>query len=380
MKTAIDIYNVLQAARLDAPRRSDLGGTGRSWWVYGAGKMGRKVAKALLASGRLVEGFIDPAKQGVFDGLECVGIDSALSRLGAQAPVALGLHNPMVDATRVKAKLMASGFESVWMPQELVEALPSVSNFWLAPIASVDALDRQGIERAMACYGDQASLDAIEAIARWRWLSDASGLPEPDAFGQYMPKGLYDLPASLRMIDCGAYTGDTLEALQNRGFEFETYVGLEPDPSNYERLVKKTRMAGPVCIALPCGAWSDARMLSFVPDDAAGSVMKGDQANALAGSVGIQTLSIDEAFYGLRPNFIKMDIEGAESEALLGAADCIADFQPNLAISSYHHPMDLWLLPIQIKSLMMRGGAQGQHLALRCHAMASFDSVIYAWR
>lgn len=275
---------------------------------------------------------------------------------------------------------MAAGFSSVWMPQELVEAMPSISNFWLAPISAVDALDLAGIEAALACYGDEQSLDAVASIARWRWLADASALPEPDVAGQYSPDGLGFLPKRLRMVDCGAYVGDTLEALVALGHEIESYVGLEPDPKNYAKLAALVGREACPCLALPCGAWSDARMLVFVPDDAAGSVRREGGGACSDGALRIQTLSIDEAFYSMRPNFIKMDIEGAEAEALAGAARCIADHQPSLAVSGYHHPMDLWALPIQIKTLMMARGGERPRMALRCHAMASFDSVVYAWR
>ena len=72
------MMGMLARARLDVPRRVALAGAGKSWWVYGAGKMGRKVAKALQDSGRRVQGFIDPAKHGVFDGLECLGVEAAM--------------------------------------------------------------------------------------------------------------------------------------------------------------------------------------------------------------------------------------------------------------------------------------------------------------
>jgi FkbM family methyltransferase len=45
-----------------------------------------------------------------------------------------------------------------------------------------------------------------------------------------------------------------------------------------------------------------------------------------------------------RVDFIKLDIEGAERDALVGARQSILDFKPKLAISLYHKPDDLFEL------------------------------------
>lgn len=52
-----------------------------------------------------------------------------------------------------------------------------------------------------------------------------------------------------------------------------------------------------------------------------------------------------------RLNFIKMDIEGAELEALRGAENSIRKFTPNLAISIYHKPEHFWQIQRYIDGL-----------------------------
>jgi FkbM family methyltransferase len=74
-----------------------------------------------------------------------------------------------------------------------------------------------------------------------------------------------------------------------------------------------------------------------------------------------------------RVDFIKMDIEGAEMEALSGAARVIGEFKPRLAISGYHKPEDLWEIPAKLKELN-----PGYEITFGHHTPIGWESVFYA--
>ena len=68
----------------------------------------------------------------------------------------------------------------------------------------------------------------------------------------------------------------------------------------------------------------------------------------------VETITIDD--FKLRENigkinFIKMDIEGSETRAILGASKTIRDDSPTLAISVYHDAQDLCDIPLLINSI-----------------------------
>jgi FkbM family methyltransferase len=74
-----------------------------------------------------------------------------------------------------------------------------------------------------------------------------------------------------------------------------------------------------------------------------------------------------------RVDYIKMDIEGAEMDAIAGAQDTIRNFKPRLAISGYHKPEDLWEIPRKLKSLN-----PDYELTFGHHSPVQWESVFYA--
>jgi FkbM family methyltransferase len=147
-------------------------------------------------------------------------------------------------------------------------------------------------------------------------------------------------------VDCGAYTGDTAAAFfRNTNDKYAYYFAFEPDSNNRK---KATGFLSdkPNTEVIPCGLWSKTITLRF-SDGRAGSSIVTDN-----GSSSIDVVSIDEYFSDKLqiPTIIKMDIEGAELEALKGAEQIIRKHKPKLAICIYHKAQDLYEIPEFIKS------------------------------
>jgi FkbM family methyltransferase len=75
-----------------------------------------------------------------------------------------------------------------------------------------------------------------------------------------------------------------------------------------------------------------------------------------------------------RVDFIKLDIEGAESEALKGAEQTLRRFRPRLALAAYHHFDDMWALMRQIDQLEL-----GYEFAMDHFTPHHEETVLYAW-
>jgi FkbM family methyltransferase len=75
-----------------------------------------------------------------------------------------------------------------------------------------------------------------------------------------------------------------------------------------------------------------------------------------------------------RVDFVKLDIEGAESAALKGAEQTLRRFTPRLALAAYHQFDDMWVLMRQIDQLEL-----GYEFAMAHFTPHHEETVLYAW-
>ncbi len=97
--------------------------------------------------------------------------------------------------------------------------------------------------------------------------------------------------------------------------------------------------------------WSRSGEKLCFQSDGPGSRISSQQKDS---QLQVETASLDDVVTGeklRRVDFIKMDIEGAELEALKGARRTIEQFKPTLAISLYHKKEDFITIPQWIQSL-----------------------------
>lgn len=86
----------------------------------------------------------------------------------------------------------------------------------------------------------------------------------------------------------------------------------------------------------------------------------------------IKVVSIDSLEECSSATYIKMDIEGAEANALKGAENIIKKNHPKLAISIYHKDEDMIELPLYIHELVPQ-----YRMYIRQHSHTFFDTVLY---
>ncbi len=171
-------------------------------------------------------------------------------------------------------------------------------------------------------------------------------------------------------VDAGCFDGATTR----RFFEWCSGKGysycLEPDAKNISLIEKALDGYGNYEM-VGRAVWSKAATLSMnAKGNFSTSVMVSDAQDDLQK---VEAVALDDILKGKEVTFIKMDIEGAEMEALRGAEKTITRQKPRLAISVYHKMEDIWIIPQTILQYN-----PNYRFYLRHYSFSDYDTVLYA--
>ena len=192
--------------------------------------------------------------------------------------------------------------------------------------------------------------DLVET--RWRGVNFKFKLYDTEADSFYAPKFLnenlltvhremkgYILTRDIQegdyVLDCGAYNGAFSVYACKKSGPRGLVICIEPDSKNAKILRENLILNG--CnnfIIVNKGIWHKKEKLKF-RGDGIGAKISPD------GDVTIDADTISGIIKDLKINpkkidFVKMDVEGAEINALLGAKDFFKGNNPHISIASYH--------------------------------------------
>lgn len=179
------------------------------------------------------------------------------------------------------------------------------------------------------------------------------------------------LPAEEEIfIDGGAYNGDTIFEFLTwiRGNKYKIY-SFEPIKGMYEyveRRLKEHHIAS--AKVLNAAAWNKKEELFFMDMvDGSRVVRNGKEGVPVSGE------RIDDIVGAEGATFIKLDVEGAEMEALEGARKTISKYHPKLAVCIYHKSTDILDIGKYILTLNPE-----YKLAIRHYTLTNYETVLYA--
>lgn len=203
----------------------------------------------------------------------------------------------------------------------------------------------------------KAGISQSEIITLWK--------REPVYFGR---PGL-SIKENEVFIDAGAHDGDTiLSFIKWCNGKYKKIIAFEPDAENCNKVVKTLSDNGIENVVLKkFGLWDKNKIIGF--DNKGTSSSKID----IKGNSQINVCKLDDVI-NEKVTFIKMDIEGAELNALKGSAETIRKYKPKLAICVYHKNEDFFEIPYFIHSLVPE-----YKLYLRHHSWSIYETVLYAF-
>ena len=285
----------------------------------------------------------------------------------------------------VEIKDRSTVFVTVGNFKPLMESLTvcgfsSVNLFYKYDIVSSDFLDRLG-ERELKSVAanlcatrqllsDPQSIKVFDSIITRVLDSGKSpytmaAICEPN---QYFPPDIINLSDRERFVDIGAFNGDTVkEIIRRTHATFDYIFSFEVDLANFNALrenIKHIPNENKIKV-FNLGIWD-------TECDMRHSIANLDSTVGEGEGLG-HVVPLDEILKNERVTFIKMDVEGAEPNALRGARNIIKAQKPKLAICVYHHIKDLWEVPLFIKELVPE-----YKIYLRHHSNLEYETVCYA--
>lgn len=157
-------------------------------------------------------------------------------------------------------------------------------------------------------------------------------------------KGFFSPGKNEDYLDLGAYRGDTIKELLNySNGEYSSITALEPDRRTFKKLCEYAQNL-PNITLLQKAVYSGSNTVHF--NSAAGR-----QSSISDNGEEIDSVSIDSLYYDKKVTYIKMDVEGAEREALIGGKETLKTQKPKLNVALYHRSEDIFRLPLLIKEI-----------------------------
>jgi len=197
---------------------------------------------------------------------------------------------------------------------------------------------------------DDASRNVLNNLALHRMLPFPIFLKNSsDTSALYFDKSVFQLRGDEVFVDCGGYDGDVVISFINNTESYKRIYMYEPSSELFNRCRQRLPVHDSIVLK-QAGVGANNDMLLMSGKDLSGTfVPRSDRENEEL----CRIVSLDEDI--AEPvSFIKMDIEGFEIQAIIGASRHIRESSPKLAISVYHYLSDIWEIPRLIHSINPR--------------------------
>ncbi|MBR5730820.1 MAG: FkbM family methyltransferase [Firmicutes bacterium] len=339
--------------------------------LYGTGNAAEKILKELDVRGLRASGIFASdgfVRDRYFKGFKVLSYDEARERFGVMLVLlCFGTHLPDVMAR----------IERIASEQELLAPDLPIAGEGLFDRAYYEA-HKKDLDEVRALLADEQSRLVFDNVIDYRLSGRTEPLfachtPEDEIWKQFL--GIENGPGGrssctkngtegppLKFFDLGAYTGDTAELfIKACGGNCSRVICVEPDPRNFRKLSeyaagKQSGPGAPAFELVNAAAGSFCGTVRFVKGSGRGAIrLASDSGSGEATSAGrvteVRQITADALLKGDPVSHIKMDLEGAESEAVRGAEETIKAFRPRLMISAYHRREDLFAIPRQILSI-----------------------------
>lgn len=178
---------------------------------------------------------------------------------------------------------------------------------------------------------------------------------------QYFDKELIPQIENITFVDGGAYVGDTLTQIMHNFPDFKKIYCIEPNTLHLNIARREFDMIDNIEF-INCGL-GDEKVFKIEEDE--------NQNNCAHDYHALNINTLDNLI-DVKVDFIKLDIEGAEQDAIDGAQKLIKKYTPILAICIYHKAEDWYKIPQKILDIN-----NNYKIYLRHYMEGIYETVLY---
>lgn len=201
------------------------------------------------------------------------------------------------------------------------------------------------IQKVYDLLADEKSKQTYADVINFRISGKIEYLDRCTADRQEIFSELIKLSDKEEYIDMGAYNGDTaIEFAELTHGQYSRIYALEPDTRNFRKLTKNTDGMERISL-FNAAAWNEDTTLTFSDRSGRNSKLSDDSDVKLKQVAALRGDGLTE-----RATFIKMDVEGAEKEALQGCEGSLKN-GAKLICALYHRTEDIFALPLQVHEI-----------------------------
>ncbi|WP_321778176.1 FkbM family methyltransferase [Sulfurimonas sp.] len=184
-----------------------------------------------------------------------------------------------------------------------------------------------------------------------------------DHEGQYFDKEIVPDIKNITFVDGGGYVGDTAARVIKNHSDFKKIYLIEPISENLA-IASRDLAEFKNIEFIPLGLSNKKTTLHFNEEKSFSSIYGN----------GTQSVEVDKLDNIIKEkvDFIKLDIEGAEQDAIQGAKKTIKKYKPVLAICIYHKAQDWYKIPQMLLEMN-----SDYKVYLRHYMEGIFESVLY---
>ena len=321
---------------------------------------GRNVYSEKVAEKIKVNGFIDEFTDlSIWNGIPII----KLAELPAKAMVlACSGGRPLTVRRLLDAKKVSHLDYFMLLKWSGLDLPDAVFNEGCAEVVAKHQSDLDWLENLMA---DDISRETLRKLMTFRVTYDLDaleGFKQAEDVQYFEPFVKYTDGAPV-FVDVGGFDGFTTKQFIRHAPNYKAVHIFEPEYNN--QVACQSALSGFENIVMhPYGVGAADALMRFSASGSSSSISNN-------GELEISIRRLDDVISDA-PTFIKMDIEGAEQDALDGARRIIAEHHPVLAICVYHRPSDFWEVPRKVLSMY-----NGYSVYLRHYTESIYETVMF---